>query len=50
MANNTGIERSKKNPIELEKGGFLAYLVFQSIRTFNSMKFINSLPRIFLEE
>jgi hypothetical protein len=49
MANNTGIERSKKNPIELGKGGFLAYLVFQSIRTFNSMKF-NSLPRIFLEE
>ena len=35
MAKNTGIERSKKNPIELgEKGGFLAYLAFQSIRTF----------------
>jgi hypothetical protein len=23
MAKNTGIERSKKNPIELRKGGFL---------------------------
>jgi hypothetical protein len=29
MAKNTGIERRKKNPIELGKKGF------QSIRTFN---------------
>jgi hypothetical protein len=37
MANNRGIESSKKNPIELGKrgGGVLAYLAFQSIRTFN---------------
>jgi len=37
MAKNTGIERSKKNTLELGKkgGGFLAYLAFQSIRTFN---------------
>jgi hypothetical protein len=35
MAKNTGIERGKKNPIELKKGGLLAYLAFQSIRTFN---------------
>jgi hypothetical protein len=49
MAKNTGIERSKNNPIELEKGGFLAYVAFQSIRTFNQLKF-NTLPRIVLEE
>jgi hypothetical protein len=35
MAKNTVIELNKKNPIELGKGGFLAYLAFQSIRTFN---------------
>jgi hypothetical protein len=29
------VQCSKKNPIELGKGGFLAYLAFQSIRTFN---------------
>jgi len=28
MAKNTEIGRSKKNPIELEKRGFLAYLAF----------------------
>ena len=35
MAKITGIERSKNNPIELGKKGEVAYLVFQSIRTFN---------------
>ena len=35
MAKNTGIERSKKNPIEIGKGGLLTYLAFQSVRTFN---------------
>jgi hypothetical protein len=36
MAKHTGIERSKKNPVELGKGGeVLAYLAFQSIRTFH---------------
>ena len=34
MAKNTGIERNKKNPIELGKKGEVAYLTFQSIRTF----------------
>ena len=32
MAKNTGIERSKKNPIEIGKRGKVAYLAFQSIR------------------
>jgi hypothetical protein len=32
MVKNTGIERSKKNPIELGKRGEVAYLAFQSIR------------------
>jgi len=49
MAKNTGIEHSKNNPIELGKRGFLAYLAFQSFRTFNQMKF-NTLQHIFLEE
>ena len=35
MAKNTGIARSKENPIELGKGRFLAYLAFQAIRKFN---------------
>ena len=36
MAKTRGIERSKTSPIELgKKGGSLAYLAFQSIRTFN---------------
>jgi hypothetical protein len=38
MTKNIGIERSKKNPIELGKRGKVAYLAFQS------------LPRAFLEE
>ena len=32
MAKNTGIERSKNNPIEIGKRGKVAYLAFQSIR------------------
>ena len=36
MGKKTGIERSKKNPIELEKKKkCVAYLTFQSIHTFN---------------
>ena len=36
MAKKTGIEHSKKNPIELEKKfSYVAYLTFQSICTCN---------------
>ena len=51
MAKNTGIERSKKNPIELGKRGVSCIfdLSVYSQCIFNYMKF-NTLPRIFLEE